>query len=240
MPNPSSLAPDAADRRRMLLATPAPDAGVREGAGRRAHRPAGHTATRIEERAFDLPVAIDSIGAARIQQGQLQINLSESPRVFRAWSCRTVELRAGPTGFLAWLRCTGELRRARDTPLSGRHSGDDARRAGPDGQLQSGLRAAHRGPARPVLDPVRQCCRRRDLDLQRGRAADPDGAGGGRRRQLWHLECDREFGGEETVSTSRWSPITSPPTATATIAKRSAISSMRSSSSRSATAPGSR
>jgi len=36
------------------------------------------TATRIEERAFDLPVAIDSIGAARIQQGQLQINLSES------------------------------------------------------------------------------------------------------------------------------------------------------------------
>ncbi|MEP6998493.1 MAG: TonB-dependent receptor, partial [Betaproteobacteria bacterium] len=36
------------------------------------------TATRVEERAFDLPVAIDSIGAARIQQGQLQINLSES------------------------------------------------------------------------------------------------------------------------------------------------------------------
>ena len=36
------------------------------------------TATRIEERASDLPVAIDSIGAARIQQGQLQINLSES------------------------------------------------------------------------------------------------------------------------------------------------------------------
>lgn len=36
------------------------------------------TATRIEERAFDLPVAIDSIDAARIQQGQLQINLSES------------------------------------------------------------------------------------------------------------------------------------------------------------------
>ena len=36
------------------------------------------TATRIEERAFDLPVAIDSIGATRIQQDQLQINLSES------------------------------------------------------------------------------------------------------------------------------------------------------------------
>jgi iron complex outermembrane receptor protein len=36
------------------------------------------TATRTEERAFDLPVAIDSVGAARIQQDQLQINLSES------------------------------------------------------------------------------------------------------------------------------------------------------------------
>src|SRR6202049_1722447 len=36
------------------------------------------TATRTEERAFDLPVAIDSVDAARIQQDQLQINLSES------------------------------------------------------------------------------------------------------------------------------------------------------------------
>ncbi|MGH8315215.1 MAG: TonB-dependent receptor plug domain-containing protein, partial [Steroidobacterales bacterium] len=36
------------------------------------------TATRVEERAFDLPVAIDSVDAARIQRGQLQINLSES------------------------------------------------------------------------------------------------------------------------------------------------------------------
>ena len=36
------------------------------------------TATRAAERAFDLPVAIDSIDAAQIQQGQLQVNLSES------------------------------------------------------------------------------------------------------------------------------------------------------------------
>lgn len=36
------------------------------------------TATRVEEGAFDLPVAIDSVGATRIQQDQLQINLSES------------------------------------------------------------------------------------------------------------------------------------------------------------------
>jgi iron complex outermembrane receptor protein len=36
------------------------------------------TATRSAERAFDLPVAIDSVDAATIQQGQLQVNLSES------------------------------------------------------------------------------------------------------------------------------------------------------------------
>ena len=36
------------------------------------------TATRSEERAFDLPVAIDSIDASVIQRGQLQVNLSES------------------------------------------------------------------------------------------------------------------------------------------------------------------
>ncbi|HEY8622833.1 MAG TPA: TonB-dependent receptor, partial [Casimicrobiaceae bacterium] len=36
------------------------------------------TATRSEARAFDLPVAIDSVDAVRIQQDQLQINLSES------------------------------------------------------------------------------------------------------------------------------------------------------------------
>ncbi|MEP6941499.1 MAG: TonB-dependent receptor [Betaproteobacteria bacterium] len=36
------------------------------------------TATRSEQRAFDLPVAIDVIDAATIQQNQLQVNLSES------------------------------------------------------------------------------------------------------------------------------------------------------------------
>ncbi len=36
------------------------------------------TATRTEEQAFDLPVAIDSIDAAQIQRNQLQVNLSES------------------------------------------------------------------------------------------------------------------------------------------------------------------
>ena len=37
------------------------------------------TATRTEERAFDLPVAIDSVSGDQIQQDQLQVNLSESP-----------------------------------------------------------------------------------------------------------------------------------------------------------------
>jgi iron complex outermembrane receptor protein len=36
------------------------------------------TATRTEERAFELPVAIDSIDAAQIQRNQVQVNLSES------------------------------------------------------------------------------------------------------------------------------------------------------------------
>ena len=36
------------------------------------------TATRTDERAFDLPLAIDSVDRDRIQNGQLQVNLSES------------------------------------------------------------------------------------------------------------------------------------------------------------------
>jgi iron complex outermembrane receptor protein len=36
------------------------------------------TGTRTEERAFNLPIAIDTVDAAQIQQGTLQINLSES------------------------------------------------------------------------------------------------------------------------------------------------------------------
>jgi iron complex outermembrane receptor protein len=36
------------------------------------------TATRVEERAFDLPLSIDRVDSVQIQQDQLQINLSES------------------------------------------------------------------------------------------------------------------------------------------------------------------
>lgn len=36
------------------------------------------SATRVEQSSFDLPVSIDSVGAAQIQEQQLQVNLSES------------------------------------------------------------------------------------------------------------------------------------------------------------------
>ena len=36
------------------------------------------TATRVEQSAFDLPVAIDSLNRAQLQEGQLQVNLSEA------------------------------------------------------------------------------------------------------------------------------------------------------------------
>jgi iron complex outermembrane receptor protein len=59
-----------------IAATPLPNMAVAQDVVR--IDPLVITATRVEERAFDLPVAIDSVGTARIQQGQLQINLSES------------------------------------------------------------------------------------------------------------------------------------------------------------------
>ena len=36
------------------------------------------TATRVEQSAFDLPVAIDSLNQGQLQDGQLQVNLSEA------------------------------------------------------------------------------------------------------------------------------------------------------------------
>ena len=37
------------------------------------------TATRVEQRSFDVPASIDSIDQQRIQEGQALINLSENP-----------------------------------------------------------------------------------------------------------------------------------------------------------------
>src|SRR6266581_7948452 len=36
------------------------------------------TATRIEQSSFDLPVSVDVVGTAQIQEQQLEVNLSES------------------------------------------------------------------------------------------------------------------------------------------------------------------
>src|ERR1039457_6527286 len=36
------------------------------------------TATRMEQNSFDLPVSIDVVNAEKIQEGQLQVNISES------------------------------------------------------------------------------------------------------------------------------------------------------------------
>ena len=77
----------------------------------------------------------------------------------RAGRSEPLELCAGPADFVTRLRRAGELRRPRHTPLPGRHPGDDARRAGADRKLQPRFRAAHRGPARPVLDALWQCRR---------------------------------------------------------------------------------
>src|ERR1043165_7725591 len=72
----------AKDRRRagfrLLLAASAAYAGAIEAQVAQRLDPLVVTATRIEERAFDLPVAIDSIDQLLIQRNQLQLNLSET------------------------------------------------------------------------------------------------------------------------------------------------------------------
>ena len=72
----------AKDRRRaglrLLLAASAAYAGAIEAQVTQRLDPLVVTATRIEERAFDLPVAIDSIDQLLIQRNQLQLNLSET------------------------------------------------------------------------------------------------------------------------------------------------------------------
>src|ERR1700687_647150 len=74
LPRPSPIRPEAIFA--AVAATLLPPVAAAQDA--RPIDPVVVSATRTEERAFDLPVAIDSIGAVRIQQDQLQINLSES------------------------------------------------------------------------------------------------------------------------------------------------------------------
>jgi len=61
--------------------TPAPDKLIEQEVGQ-AHvilvSPVVVTATRQEQNSFDLPVSIDVVNAEQIQEGQLQVNISES------------------------------------------------------------------------------------------------------------------------------------------------------------------
>ena len=63
---------------RLLVATAAACAGAASAQIPQRLDPVVVTATRTEERAFDLPVAIDTIDALLLQRNQLQVNLSES------------------------------------------------------------------------------------------------------------------------------------------------------------------
>jgi iron complex outermembrane receptor protein len=65
-----------ADRLQAQTTVPAAPASAVAAAGR--IEPLVVTATRLEQRAFDLPVAIDSVERDQIERGQLQVNLSES------------------------------------------------------------------------------------------------------------------------------------------------------------------
>jgi iron complex outermembrane receptor protein len=63
---------------RLLLAVAVASAGSAGAQVPQRLDPVVVTATRTEERAFDLPVAIDTIDALLLQRNQLQVNLSES------------------------------------------------------------------------------------------------------------------------------------------------------------------
>ena len=63
---------------RLLLVVAAACAGGASAQVPQRLDPVVVTATRTEERAFDLPVAIDTIDALLLQRNQLQVNLSES------------------------------------------------------------------------------------------------------------------------------------------------------------------
>ena len=141
-----------------------------------------------------------------------------------ASSSKPLELRAGPAdvvrGFGA--RATFGVRGVRLYQ-------DDIPATMPDGQGQTGsfsLVSAQRievlrGPFSTLYG---NAVRRRDLGVHRGRPDAAAGIGAADRRQLRHLECDREIrrpGRRRSTMSSR--PITSRPTATATTATRRAI-----------------
>ncbi len=102
----------------------------------------------------------------------------------RSRRAQSPELRAGPADLVARVRGALHVRRARHPALSGRHPGDDAGRAGADGEHEPLLGAAHRGAARAVFDALRQRRRRRDRRLHRRWHAASRGVG---QRGWWQL-----------------------------------------------------
>jgi hypothetical protein len=147
------------------------------------------TATRDAQRAFDVPASVDVIDGALIRSGQPAINLSESlVRVPGVFCGQSPELRAGPADQLARVRSEGDVRRAWSAAVSGRYSGDDARWARPDRQLQPLIGGPGGSAARPVLHALRQCFRRGDLGVHGERHA---GAGAEPDRQRGQLRYDQ-------------------------------------------------
>ncbi len=143
-----------------------------------------------------------------------------------------LELCAGSADSVARLRRARHFRRPRRAPVPGRHSGDDAGRPGPDRQLQPGLGAAHRGPARSVLDALRQCVGRRHLRVHRGRTGDAarstDRSSAAATAPGTRWRRGRRGRSRSTMSSRA---TTSRPTATAITAKRRGSSPTPSSSS---------
>ena len=129
------------------------------------------TATRVAESSFDVSASINVVDSAAIHDGQLQENISESLMTVPGVSAENRQNYAQDLAAVgARLRRAIELRRARRAPVFGRHSGNDAGRAGPVLAVRSGFRRPHGSAARTVLGALRQLLGRRDLDLHRGGA----------------------------------------------------------------------
>jgi outer membrane receptor protein involved in Fe transport len=125
------------------------------------------TATRMEEKSFDLPVSIDQVSGEMLRDSRPMVNLTETavriPGVvvnnrFNA----AQDLAVSSRGFGA----RGLVRCPRYAHLRRRYPSDDARRTGADGHFQSRHGEISRIHARPVLRTLRQ--------LVGGRRADPD------------------------------------------------------------------
>ncbi len=193
------------------------------------------TATSAPSAASTCRRPIDTIDGATIRDGQPAINLSEPlvrvPGVFAAnRNNYAQDLQISSRGFGA--RATFGVRGVRLYQ-------DFIPATMPDGQGQTGsfsLLSAqqHRGAARSVLDALRQRVGRRHLGVHRGSGhADPVADAALSARQLHDVqrrgEGDRH--GERRSATSS-PPITSRPTAIASIRRRRATSSTPSSRSR--------